>query len=242
MTDFRHRFKIFIDFDGTVTDIDVGENMLLKFGDVEEVKQIIDRWIKGDIDSVTSWREMLATVPAYDAGKFTDFFNQINLRPGFHEFLKHCERSGHEVFIVSDGLDLYIKKILGNAGLHHMTVYSNSCSITPEGTIIPLFPYTDENCSKCANCKRNHILSHSSDEEITIYIGDGYSDLCAAQYCDFIFARQTLKRLCNINKISFSPFNDFFDILVKLAEMEGRKKIRKRHQAELRRAEAYKMG
>ena len=46
-----------------------------------------------------------------------------------------------------------------------------------------------------ANCKKNHIINHSSDDDITIYIGDGNSDKDAAQYCDFIFAKNDLLKV-----------------------------------------------
>ena len=62
------------------------------------------------------------------------------------------------------------------------------------------------NANKCANCKRNHILNSSSDDDITIYIGDGWSDTCAAEHCDFIFAKKSLLKYCEAKWISILPF------------------------------------
>ena len=47
----KKEFKIFIDFDGTITTTDVGENIFLKFGEPEKVKNIIGYLLSGIISS-----------------------------------------------------------------------------------------------------------------------------------------------------------------------------------------------
>ncbi|MCK5085877.1 MAG: 2-hydroxy-3-keto-5-methylthiopentenyl-1-phosphate phosphatase, partial [Melioribacteraceae bacterium] len=108
--------------------------------------------------------------------------------------------------------------------------------------LIPQFPYTDEECKICANCKRNHILNNSSDDDFTIYIGDGLSDTCPAQFVDFIFAKRSLLKFCEKNRISYFPYNNFYDIKNRLDELMKKKRIKKRHQAELKRREVYIQG
>src|SRR5574338_69319 len=99
--------------------------------------------------------------------------------------------------------------------------------------------YFDIDSPTSANCKKNHIISHSSDDDYTIYIGDGNSDKEAAQYCDFIFAKNGLLKFCSVEKISFYPFIDFNDVKNKLSELVKKKNLRKRHQAQLKRKSAY---
>ncbi len=79
----------------------------------------------------------------------------------------------------------------------------------------------------------------SSDDEYTVYIGDGNSDKDAAQYCDFIFAKDGLARFCSMERISFYPFRDFNEVRNKLTELMLKKNLRKRHQAQLKRKSAY---
>ena len=48
----NRNYKVFVDFDGTITKQDVGEHMFLKFGDAEEARNIIEKWFKNENDSV----------------------------------------------------------------------------------------------------------------------------------------------------------------------------------------------
>jgi 2-hydroxy-3-keto-5-methylthiopentenyl-1-phosphate phosphatase len=101
------------------------------------------------------------------------------------------------------------------------------------------YPYYDSDFPTSANCKRNHIINHSSDDDYTIYVGNGNSDKEAAQYCDFIFAKDGLARFCSMERISFYPFKNFIEVQNKLAELMLKKNLRKRHQAQLKRKSAY---
>lgn len=234
-------FKIFVDFDGTITQKDIGEEMFLKFGDAEEANRIIERWIKNEITSVDTWQQLCATVKNFDEDEFETFLNGIDIDPTFKSFVDYCDDNNFEIMILSDGLDYYINKFLKREGLDHITAYTNRLII--EGNnLVPQFPYTDEECKQCANCKRNHIINNSSDDDYTVYIGDGYSDACPVQYCDFIFAKKSLLKYCETNRISYSPFKDFNDIQRKLEELKNRKRLKHRHQAELKRREVYLQG
>jgi 2-hydroxy-3-keto-5-methylthiopentenyl-1-phosphate phosphatase len=146
------------------------------------------------------------------------------------------------MFILSDGLDYYINRVLEREGLSHLQAYTNKLTFSDDGNLIPEFPHTDEECKQCANCKRNHIINHSSDDEFTVYIGDGYSDACPVQFCDFIFAKKSLLKFCETNRISFSPYKNFYDVKRKLDTLVNKKRLKKRHQAELKRREVYLQG
>ena len=234
-------FKIFVDFDGTITREDIGEKMFLKFGDPIEAHRIIDRWIKKEITSIDTWRELCATVKNFDAKKFDLFLEEIDIDPTFKKFVDYCEKHNFELYVLSDGLDYYINRFLEREGLSHLNTYSNKLTFEGE-KLVPQFPYTDEECIQCANCKRNHIITHSSDEDYTVYIGDGYSDACPVQYCDFIFAKKSLLKFCEVNRISFSPYKNFNDVRRKLDQLREKKRLKKRHQAELKRRAVYLQG
>ncbi len=235
-------FKIFVDFDGTITKKDVGEAMFLEFGDPVKAKEIIDRWIKAEISSVQSWQGLCETVKDFNPKKFMQFLDTIEMDDYFKEFTKYCSNNNYEIRILSDGLDYYINEILKREKLDHIKAFTNVLNFTNDGNLVPHFPHTDEECKKCANCKRNHILENSSDSDYTVYIGDGYSDACPVQYCDFIFAKDSLLRYCEINRISYFPFNNFSDVMKRLDELRSKKRLKKRHQAELKRREVYLLG
>ncbi|MBL1212346.1 MAG: MtnX-like HAD-IB family phosphatase [Ignavibacteriae bacterium] len=242
MNSTKRNFKLFIDFDGTITNVDVGEAMFLKFGDPEESNNIIDRWIKKEITSVQTWQLLCKTVENFDAEIFDEFLSTISVDYSFFEFDEFCNVNNLDRWILSDGLDYYIERILSANNLRHIPLYSNKLGFDEHNNLVPEFPYTDEECRQCANCKRNHIINNSSDTDFTVYIGDGYSDTCPAQYCDFVFAKNSLLKYCEVNRITYFPFNNFSDVQKKLKELMNKKRLKKRHQAELKRKQVYLQG
>ena len=105
--------------------------------------------------------------------------------------------------------------------------------------MIPSFPFYNGDCRSSANCKRNHILENSGEKDYTVFIGDGNSDNDAIQYVDFIFAKSDLLKFCEIQRITYFPFKNFDDVIARLDELSTKKRLRKRHQAELKRRQAF---
>lgn len=235
-------FKVFVDFDGTITKTDVGEAMFLKFGNAEKAYEIIQLWIDKKITSIQTWQMLCDTVKDIDTNSFDEFIDSIEIDETFKKFVEYCEANRIESYILSDGLDYYIDRILKREGLDHLKAYTNKLSFGQNNELIPSFDFTDEECIDCANCKRNHIIDNSSDTDYTIYIGDGWSDTCPAQFCDFIFAKNSLLKYCETNRISYFPFNSFDEIIRRIEEMKKKKRLKKRHQAELKRREVYLQG
>jgi len=235
-------YKFFADFDGTISNPDLGEAMFLRFGNPESVQRSIDYWRQKKINSVQLWELLCESVNNFNEDKFQSFLDEITIDPGFVKFADFCERENFELRILSDGFDYYIKRFFEREGLAHTEVYCNHLTVDHDKNLIPSFPYRDEDCSCCANCKRNHVLHFSGDEDYTFYIGDGLTDVCAAQFCDFIFAKDSLLRYCEINRITYFPFSTFDDIIDKIDSLKKKKRLRKRHQAELKRREVFLQG
>jgi 2,3-diketo-5-methylthio-1-phosphopentane phosphatase len=235
-------YKVFVDFDGTITTKDVGEHMFLEFGDAEKAKEIIDRWIKKEITSTESWLMLCETIKNFNKEDFDKFLSEMKIDPTFFGFENYCRENNIEMYVLSDGLDYYINKVLANNKLHYLKLYSNKLNFNQENKLVPFFPNTDEECKSCANCKRNHIINNSSDDDYTIYIGDGYSDTCPAQFTDFVFAKNSLLKYCEKERISYFPFNNFNDVTIRMEELRKKRRLRKRHQAELKRKDVYQQG
>ena len=235
-------FKIFVDFDGTISKTDVGEQFFLQFGNPETANEIINRWISKEINSKESWYLLCDTVKNHCYSEFENFIDSIEIDNYFKKFVEFCRINEIEIYVVSDGFDYYINRILKNNGLEELVRFSNKLTIGVENNLVPSFPYSDEECLKCANCKRNHIINNSDDSDYTIFVGDGYSDTCPAQYCDFIFAKNSLLKYCELNRVSYYPYKDFNEVIMRVEDLKVRKKLKKRHQAELKRKEVYLQG
>jgi len=238
----KYSFKIYVDFDGTISTTDVGEAMFYHFGKKEESLNFVNDWVEQKINSGQLWKLLCGTVKNFNEIMFEKFLNNISIDPTFLTFVQFCKKEGFELKVLSDGFDYYINKILKREKLIDLEVYSNRLIIDKDKNLIPEFPYTDEECSRCANCKRNHVLNFSSEDDFTIYIGDGYTDTCPAQYCDYIFAKDSLLKYCEINRITYFSFSDFKDIQKKINELKNKKRLHKKHQAELKRREVFIQG
>jgi 2-hydroxy-3-keto-5-methylthiopentenyl-1-phosphate phosphatase len=235
----KKTLKVFVDFDGTITLEDVGEAIFKNFGEPEKVNRIIVDLLSDKISSRQCWDELCNSINVISKIELDAFVDQLDVDPTFILFVKFCAENNIEVIVLSDGFDYYINKLFDKAGLAGIKYYSNKLFVEEQGKLRAEYPYFDCDSPTSANCKRNHIINHSGDDDYTIYIGDGNSDKDAAQYCDFIFAKTDLARFCSMEKISFYPFQNFTDITKKVTELLKKNNLRKRHQAQLKRKSAY---
>ena len=235
----KRTIKVFVDFDGTITLEDVGEAIFKKFGETEKVKRIIEDLLSDKISSRQCWDELCDSVDNINKAELDEFIDLLDVDPTFIPFVKFCSENKIDMVVLSDGFDYYIDRLFNKAGLSGLKYYSNKLFVDDKGILKAEYPYFDVDSPTSANCKKNHIINHSSDDEYTVYIGDGNSDKDAAQYCDFIFAKDGLARFCSMERISFYPFRDFNEVQNKLTELMLKKNLRKRHQAQLKRKLAY---
>ena len=229
-----------MDFDGTITKLDVGDAIYRKFGDKEKVNKIINDLLSDKISSRTCWKKLCEEVPFVDQKELDEFIDSIPLDDSFIKFKDYCSGENLEIYVLSDGFDYYIDRILNICGIKGLKIYSNHLEII-NNKLIPSFPFYDESNYSSANCKKNHIINNSSDDDFTVFIGDGNSDKDAVEYCDFIFAKDDLLRFCEMNRITFFPFKTFDDVIKKLDELKVKKRLKKSNRANLKRCQAYMM-
>jgi len=231
-------FKIFTDFDGTVTKQDVGEEIFRKFADKEKVNIIIENLLSGKLSSRDCWLQLCAAVPFINKSELDTFIDSMDVEPSFINFNEYCHNEGDELIVLSDGFDYYIDRIFNTNSINGNRVYANKLELV-NNKLIPGFPYYYDSCFISANCKRTHLINNSSDEDFTVFIGDGNSDKDVVEYCDFIFAKDDLLRYCEMEKITFFPFKDFTDVIKKLNELKLKKRLKKRSRAQLNRQRIY---
>lgn len=232
-------FKLFIDFDGTITKEDVGEAIFRKFADEKKVNEIVEKLLSDKISSRQCWDELCGLIKHPNKKNLDDFIDTMEIDSTFIAFTKFCNENKLDFVVLSDGFDYYIERVFEKAGITNVKYYSNKLFVNEVKGLSVEYPYFDADSPISANCKKNHVINHSSDDDYSVYIGDGNSDKDAVQYCDFIFAKKGLARFCSMERISFYPFNNFDDVQKKLIELMSKKNLRKRHQAQLKRKSAY---
>ena len=123
-------FKIFMDFDGTISKVDVGDELFRKFGKEEITNKIVDNLLNDKISSRECWTQLCESVDSINKKELDKFILSIEVESSFHQFVKYCNEHNFNLFILSDGFDYYINKILNREDLSHLKIYSNSLSIT----------------------------------------------------------------------------------------------------------------
>ena len=235
-------YKMFVDFDGTITQQDIGEQIFLQYGNTERAEAIIKSISLRELTSVEGWKALFGILNPVSIDELTDFVRSFKIDEAFHRLVSFSREQKIEMVILSDGFEFYIKTILERENITGIPIFSNRLIDNGSGKPEPVCPYRDEVCKDCANCKRNHIIENSGDDEFTIYIGNGSSDVCPAQYCDFIFAKDSLRKFCEKEKVTFFPYDNFNDVVSRLETLFSKKRLKKRHQAELKRKTLYKQG
>ncbi len=235
----NRQLKIFVDFDGTITLNDVGDSIFTRFGDREKVNRIVNDLLNGNISSRKCWDLLCQSVHKISIEILNNFIDSLEIDTSFHTLVDFCNVRNIELIVLSDGFDYYIERILTRENLNHLKYYANTLKIGENGKLVPGYPYYNPEFPTSANCKRDHIIDNSSDDDFTFYIGDGNSDKESAMYCDYIFAKNGLLKYCEKERISYSPFKDFNDVIKKIDTLITKRKLRKSYQAELKRRSAY---
>lgn len=235
---------MYCDFDGTVATKDVGRELFHHFAG-PRTTEIAEQYLDGAITARECLLSEAALVSGVGPTELVEFVDQFAIDEYFIPFRKYCLQHGIPVTILSDGLDFYVERILSRNGLADCTLYANHLEFSVVDGVTKFdvsFPHTDSECRFCGNCKRNHMLTLSSDDEIIVYVGDGISDRCAAGYADIVFAKKDLIKFCQRENISYFEYKDFRDVQHRMELLLPRKRIKKRREAEMARRDAFMQG
>ena len=212
MIERKMKKLILCDFDGTISIRDMGYALVSRFctGDWKA----IDRdFCEGKIGSKEAYHR-IAKILSRDEKGILDFIRKhSDIDPFFTSFYQYCRERGIDVKIVSDGLDFYIKTILEMNHLLEIPFYAN-LSQWREGEGIDLsFPHSSEECSLCGTCKKRLVQIYRKEYDSILFVGNGFSDRCAAREADFAFAKDSLYTYCIDQDIPCHFFQNFGDIL-----------------------------
>jgi 2,3-diketo-5-methylthio-1-phosphopentane phosphatase len=232
-----YKLNFFVDFDGTISNEDLGDKVFKVLGKFEPYhSQLINK----EINIKEYWHKLCDNLN--DGVGLDDIQNiakQTDYDYYFKDFYDWVKLQNYEIRIVSDGFDIYIDQALKILEINDIEVFSNKFFLQ-SGSIKPYFYGEQENCfCLCASCKRNVVLNNSEDDDILVYIGDGYSDFCPAEHCDIVFAKKNLAAYCNEKRIPHFPYKNFFDIKKIITDLIIKKKIKKRNFASIKRKNAF---
>ena len=198
---------IFSDFDGTIAVKDVGNRLFYHFSDGRS-EEPVARWRRDEIDSRQCLEQEARLMRDVTEAEVYEFVDRFERDPGFAGFVSLCREYALPLYILSDGLDLYVRRLLDKSGMDGIPVMANQAKVENSRLVIS-WPHFAQSCGRCGNCKGYHLRRLKQPGRLAVYIGDGKSDLCAVPEADVIFAKGDLAEFCRREDIDFLPFNDF---------------------------------
>ena len=204
---------IFCDFDGTVSRRDIGYHLFRHFSGGRN-EELVPLWKERRITTRECLRREVEMVEAREEDIYR-FLDGFELSPGFADFVARCRHRRVDLTILSDGMDFYIDYVLSRHGLGYLPVVANH-GFFEEGRLAISFPYGNASCERCGSCKGERIREYRRrcGEAIrAVFVGDGYSDICAVEEADLVFAKKDLERYCRGHDIPFTQYGDFTDII-----------------------------
>lgn len=204
-------FFLVLDFDGTISTQDVTDAVLEKFAPPAWL-EIEDRWVKGLIGSQQCLEQQMALINT-TMSDILLFVSRIGIDPGYPAFVNRLLDSGQQAAIISDGFDVFIKKILDSYDANRLQIYANSLKVE-NNRLKTAFANKTEGCS-AGTCKCSLAAKLCGGLPVVL-VGDGRSDFCLAAKADHVFAKGKLIDYCQENSLPHTPFSCFDDLTVKL--------------------------
>ena len=200
-----------LDFDGTISEQDLLDEIAQRFGDPEEFARIDAALDHGTL----TLREVITQEFAPVRARLQDVVDwvlaNVRVRPGFAQLAELARERGWGFVVLSSGFHELIEPVLAREGVD-VEVKANRLDPDPAGWRVL---WRDEAiCGTCGEeCKRRAL---PGEGEI-VYVGDGVSDRCAALASDRVFAIKGLARYLEERGVPFERFTDFYEIAAALA-------------------------
>jgi 2-hydroxy-3-keto-5-methylthiopentenyl-1-phosphate phosphatase len=196
--------KLVLDWDGTVTVRDTLWMLLERFGD-----RAVFEHTEDGLGTTLSFRDVMemqmatVTAPLDEAVAF--LVAEARVRAGFAALVERFRP-----VVLSSGFRETIEPILAHQGVD-VEVRANRIDARLDGWRVL---WTDPTpCPVCGDlCKRRAL----PDARPLVYVGDGYSDRCAALAADRVFARHGLADYLDSRNVAHEPFETLDDVAAAL--------------------------
>ena len=213
--------SIVVDFDGTICEQDVSEELLQAFAPAAWWDIDLE-FRRGEIGS----RECLTRQAALLSGTQDELLrfavDRYPIEPSFAPFVAWARESGIEPVVASDGMGFYVEPMLRAAGVEGLRVLTNEP--LPGGPAKGFrFGSSHPECVGCGTCKMQ-IVQRARANGAVAFVGEGHTDRYGALFADVVFAKKHLPEICRADGVPFiawETFDDVRDSLETLTELPG---------------------
>ncbi|MFN2469941.1 MAG: HAD-IB family phosphatase [Gaiellaceae bacterium] len=203
---------LLLDFDGTVTEEDMLDRIAREFGDPVVFEEVEHGFERGEVTLRYEIERKLGSVCRPVAAVALWQIEHARLRPGLRELAELARRRGWRLEIVSSSFHELIEPLLAHHGLE-VAVHANRVEDGRDGWLVHWA--FGEDCETCGEACKRVALERFEGSEI-VYVGDGYSDRCAARAADRVFATSELAGYLEREGVAHEHFDDFHSVVAAL--------------------------
>lgn len=200
------RTWVFLDFDGTITQVDSGVHLLEKLA-TGPWREIDRAYALGEIGSRECLLDEWELLPK-DQDRLLAVARETPIDPGFTGLVHGLRSAGAEVTVVSDGFGFYADEVCRSLDVDVLTNAVDWITGRLE------FPHQDRccACSTCGTCKQAPLKDARHWGQTTVMVGDGTTDRKAALLADVVFAKGELAAWCAANGVEHVVFDTLADV------------------------------
>jgi 2-hydroxy-3-keto-5-methylthiopentenyl-1-phosphate phosphatase len=204
---------ILIDFDGTITNQDIGDEVIENFAE-PEWREAMVKFRSGEMNVKELW--------AFETGLLREdreqaavdhSLNVAEIRSGFDELIQYCKNENIPVEVCSSGMGFYVDSILEKHGYGDLPRARPDVDYDENGHGLMAMPDCIEDCGMTVMCKCARVWNWRRKGYRVLFVGDGVSDQCAVTQADDVFATASLRKSCEANGIEHTPFETFHEVL-----------------------------
>ena len=170
----RNRRLAVFDMDSTLIEAEVIDELAKAAGVGEQVSQITERAMAGELDFRASFKERLALLKGLDVSVLDSIGASLRLTEGAETLFAELKRLGYKTAILSGGFTYFAKQLQAKLGIDY--VFANELEVVDgKCTGVAIEPIVD--AQRKADLLRALAHKEGLRLEQTIAVGDGANDL-----------------------------------------------------------------
>ena len=170
----RNRRLAVFDMDSTLIEAEVIDELAKAAGVGEQVSEITERAMRGELDFRASFKERLALLKGLDVGVLDEIGASLRLTEGAETLFAELKRLGYKTAILSGGFTYFAKQLQAKLGIDY--VFANELEVVDgKVTGVAVEPIVD--AQRKADLLTELARKEGLQMEQTIAVGDGANDL-----------------------------------------------------------------
>lgn len=170
----RNRRLVAFDMDSTLIEVEVIDELAKAAGVGEQVAEITERAMRGELDFTASFRQRLALLEGLDESVLQQIAEQLPITEGAEKLITNLRELGYKTAILSGGFTYFGRYLQQRLGIDH--VHANELEIV-DGKVTGRVTGTVVDGNRKAELLEQIAAEEGIRLEQTIAVGDGANDL-----------------------------------------------------------------